>query len=91
MSNVVEEILDFSQTDLVTEDVMLLDAGESIFVWLGRESNDIEKRSCIQSAKEYLESDPSGRDQDLPICIVKQGYEPPNFTGFFGMIKLIGR
>jgi len=31
-----------------------------------------------------LESDPSGRDSDAPVIIVKQGNEPPLFTGFFG-------
>jgi len=25
-----------------------------------------------------------GRSTDIPIIVVKQGYEPPNFTGFFG-------
>jgi len=35
--------------------------------------------------KEYIESDPTGRDPDVPIVTVKQGYEPPSFTGFFGI------
>jgi hypothetical protein len=34
--------------------------------------------------KDYLLSDPSGRSTDIPIVVVKQGFEPPNFTGFFG-------
>lgn len=34
-------------------------------------------------AQEYLRSDPSGRDLDTPIIVVKQGYEPPTFTGWF--------
>ncbi|KAK2189393.1 hypothetical protein NP493_107g00027, partial [Ridgeia piscesae] len=34
---------------------------------------------------EYLETDPSGRDTDTPIFIVKQGYEPPDFVGYFGV------
>lgn len=80
----VEEILNFGQMDLVMEDVMLLDIGDSIFVWLGRYSNETERKSCITSAKEYLASDPSDRDKDIPIIVVKQGFEPVNFTGFFG-------
>ena len=32
-----------------------------------------------------METDPSGRDTDTPIFIVKQGYEPPDFIGFFGV------
>jgi hypothetical protein len=80
----VEEILNFGQADLVTEDVMLLDVEDTLFVWLGHESNDTERRACIATAREYLDSDPSGRDKDLPIVVVKQGCEPPSFTGFFG-------
>ncbi len=59
------EIMNFGQVDLVMEDVMLLDVGDSLFVWLGRDSNDVERRSCVESAKEYLQTDPSGRDQVL--------------------------
>jgi hypothetical protein len=35
--------------------------------------------------KEYIETDPTGRDKDTPIYVVKQGYEAPDFTGFFGV------
>ena len=33
--------------------------------------------------QEYLRSHPSGRDLDTPIIVVKQGHEPPTFTGWF--------
>uniref|UniRef100_A0A8U8ANP6 Scinderin n=1 Tax=Geospiza parvula TaxID=87175 RepID=A0A8U8ANP6_GEOPR len=35
------------------------------------------------SSKRYIETDPSGRDKGTPIVIVKQGHEPPTFTGWF--------
>ena len=35
--------MNFGQVDLVTEDVMLLDIGDSIFVWLGRDSNQVSQ------------------------------------------------
>lgn len=35
--------------------------------------------------QDYLETDPSGRDPDTPIMKVSQGFEPPTFTGFFGV------
>ncbi len=38
----VEEILNFNQADLVTEDVMLMDTGETLFVWLGNDSNQVK-------------------------------------------------
>ena len=77
-------MLNFVQQDLVAEDVMLLDVGDSLFVWLGIHSNQQEKSAALESAKEYLEYDPSGRDRDIAISVVKQGHEPPHFTGFFG-------
>ena len=37
------------------------------------------------SLQEYLKTDPSGRDPDTPIMKISQGFEPPSFTGFFGV------
>ena len=76
--------MDYSQVDLVSEDVMILDVGQTLFVWIGKDSNDTEQRQAPEAAKDYLASDPSGRDEDIPIVVVKQGNEPPNFTGNFG-------
>lgn len=80
----VEEVLNFHQIDLVPEDVMLLDAWTSIFIWVGYKSNKEERTSAIQLAFDYLRTDPNGRDEKTPIIQLKQGHEPPNFTGFFG-------
>ncbi len=80
----VQEILNFTQMDLVQEDVMLLDVGDCLFVWLGMHSNRIERQACVECAREYLEFDPSDRDKDIPILVIKQGHEPPHFIGFFG-------
>ena len=80
----VEEVLNFTQVDLVPEDVMLLDTGESLFVWLGYESSKSERTEVLVTAKDYLLSDPSERNTDIPVIVVKQSFEPPNFTGFFG-------
>ena len=84
MFQTVEEILDFTQADLVTEDVMLLDVGNAIFVWLGKDSNENEKKLASDAASDYLSSDPTGRDKDIPVIVTKQGNEPPHFTGNFG-------
>lgn len=35
--------------------------------------------------QQYLKTDPAGRDADTPIISIKQGFEPPSFTGFFGV------
>ncbi|XP_013223318.3 villin-1 isoform X2 [Columba livia] len=77
------EIIDFTQDDLEEDDVYLLDAWDQVFFWIGRGANESEKEATAVMAQEYLQSDPSGRDPDTPIIVVKQGYEPPTFTGWF--------
>ncbi|XP_069815445.1 scinderin [Dendropsophus ebraccatus] len=81
---VIEEVPgEFTQDDLAEDDVMLLDTWEQIFLWIGKDANDVEKKESLKSAKQYIETDPSGRDKRIPITTVKQGHEPPTFTGWF--------
>ncbi|KAF5274704.1 hypothetical protein FQA39_LY07096 [Lamprigera yunnana] len=79
----VEEIINFSQNDLVPEDVMLLDSRNAIFMWLGELSSMEAKKMAVETAKEFLKNDPSGRNVNTTICVIKQNWEPPMFTGFF--------
>lgn len=77
------EITNFNQTDLDEDDIMLLDIWDMVFLWIGKGSNKVEKEAAITTAQEYLRSHPGGRDVDSPIVLVKQGFEPPTFTGWF--------
>lgn len=54
-----------------------------MFLWIGVEANATEKKNALATAQEYLHTHPSGRDTDTPILIIKQGFEPPIFTGWF--------
>ena len=70
----------FASQDLVEEDVMILDTFSEVYVWVGRGSNQVEKKEALKSAKEYITTDPSGRDIDSTSLVqVKQGFEPPTF------------
>ncbi|NXD39893.1 VILI protein, partial [Copsychus sechellarum] len=80
---IMTEVVGFCQEDLDEDDVMLLDTWEEIFLWVGKASNAQERNEAIASAKEYLKTHPAGRDLATPIILVKQGYEPLNFTGWF--------
>lgn len=55
-----------------------------IFLWVGNFANKTETRQARLHAQEYLRTHPAGRDQDTPVIFVKQGHEPPTFTGWFG-------
>ncbi|KAA0710530.1 Adseverin Gelsolin-like protein [Triplophysa tibetana] len=81
---VIEEVPgEFNQDDLAEDDVMLLDSWDQVFVWIGKDANDVERTESVKSAKTYIETDPSGRDKGAPVVVVKQGHEPPTFTGWF--------
>ncbi|XP_065108323.1 villin-1 [Paramisgurnus dabryanus] len=80
---VATEITNFNQDDLDEDDVMLLDIWDQVYLWIGKGANDTEKQEAVVTAQEYLKSHPAGRDLDTPILVVKQGFEPPTFTGWF--------
>ncbi|KAG7272768.1 hypothetical protein CRUP_015410 [Coryphaenoides rupestris] len=81
---IIEEVPgELTQDDLATDDVMILDTWEQVFVWIGNEAQEEEKSEAMASALRYIESDPANRDRRTPIVKIKQGFEPPTFTGWF--------
>lgn len=81
---VIEEVPgELTQEDLATDDVMLLDTWDQIFVWVGKDAQEEEKTEAQTSARRYLETDPANRDRRTPITLIRQGHEPPTFTGWF--------
>ncbi|KAM4664600.1 gelsolin isoform 2-T3 [Discoglossus pictus] len=81
---IIEEVPgEITQDDLATDDVMLLDTWDQVFVWIGNEAQEDEKKEALASASKYIASDPANRDKRTPIAVIKQGFEPPTFTGWF--------
>nr|XP_055035601.1 gelsolin a isoform X1 [Misgurnus anguillicaudatus] len=81
---IIEEVPgEMTQEDLATDDVMILDTWDQVFVWIGNEAHEEEKTEAMSSAARYIESDPANRDSRTPIVKIKQGFEPPTFTGWF--------
>ncbi|KAK3511901.1 hypothetical protein QTP70_027677, partial [Hemibagrus guttatus] len=81
---IIEEVPgEVTQDDLAEDDVMLLDVWDQVFIWIGADANEVERTESVKSAKAYIDTDPSGRDKGTPVVIVKQGHEPPTFTGWF--------
>ncbi|CAD7705124.1 unnamed protein product [Ostreobium quekettii] len=81
----VEEIFHFSQADLDERDVMMLDTFREIFLWVGKDSRQQEKKGAFDLAQKYLEevSKVNGRSCDVPITYVSSGQEPPIFKCHF--------
>ncbi|XP_029025541.1 gelsolin a isoform X2 [Betta splendens] len=81
---IIEEVPgEMTQDDLATDDVMILDTWEQVFVWIGNDAQEEEKTEAMSSAVRYIETDPANRDPRTPIVKIKQGFEPPTFTGWF--------
>ncbi|KAL7837477.1 hypothetical protein SRHO_G00271880 [Serrasalmus rhombeus] len=80
---IVTEVTQFNQDDLSEDDVMLLDTWDQIFLWIGNQANEVERQESVVTCQEYLRTHPGARDCDTPILLVKQGFEPPTFTGWF--------
>jgi gelsolin len=68
--------------DLLDEgDVFLLDAGWEVFLWIGKNADRSEKLGAFSKADKYCQGDL--RTIDLPLAIVKSGFESNNFNSFF--------
>ncbi|CAB3396625.1 unnamed protein product [Caenorhabditis bovis] len=79
----VEEIVNFTQEDLDGDDVMILDALNLIYVWVGANANTNEKKEALNTAKKYLEKGKLPRHAKTSIETIYQGQEPPTFKKFF--------
>jgi len=80
----VDEIKPFMQEDLVDDDVMVLDSGLEIYVWVGVHSTEKEQEAGFSMAEEYLRTEPSHRAADSTlIFLVRQRNEPENFKDIF--------
>ncbi|CAI9106955.1 OLC1v1006207C1 [Oldenlandia corymbosa var. corymbosa] len=81
----VKEIFNFSQDDLTTEDVLILDCHSEVFVWVGRHSSVESKHQALDLGVKFVEKGGSlGRlPSEIPVYVVAEGCEPPFFTCFF--------
>ncbi|KOM28975.1 hypothetical protein LR48_Vigan627s002400 [Vigna angularis] len=81
----VKEIYNFSQDDLMTEDICILDCHSEIFVWVGQQVDPKSKIQALTIGEKFLERDflLENLSREAPIYIVMEGSEPPFFTRFF--------
>jgi len=65
------------KSQLVGDDVMIFDAGNEVFVWVGKGANANEKKQALGYAQTYLTQ--NKRPSWLPISRIIQGGENPAF------------
>ncbi|XP_076763747.1 villin like protein quail [Xylocopa sonorina] len=78
-----EEVLGYNQSSLFPEAIWLLDAGNMIWMWIGKSAAPKSLKECVRDAMIFLYSHPAGRDRNATISIIKQGTEPSTFIGLF--------
>ncbi|KAL2726306.1 protein flightless-1 [Vespula maculifrons] len=50
-----EKCTDFCQDDLADDDIMILDNGEQVFLWLGTRCSEVEIKLAYKSAQVYIQ------------------------------------
>ncbi|CAM0957711.1 unnamed protein product [Alopecurus aequalis] len=81
------EVYSFCQDDLATEETLILDCGEEIYVWVGLHSGVTSKEHALDFGKMFLQAGiaQDGRRSivDITVYAVAEGDEPAFFTSFF--------
>lgn len=81
--NVTEKCSDFCQDDLSDDDIMILDNGEQVFLWVGTRSSEVEIKLAYKSAQVYVQNlrlkDPNPRQ----LMLTFKGKESRKFSKCF--------
>jgi len=77
----VAEIKPMSRSALNSGDVFLIDAGNEIIVWVGKNSSPQERKMGLPKAQEYLTQ--HNRDPHIHIARIVEGGEVPAFAHYF--------
>jgi hypothetical protein len=78
-----EEIEDFAQEDLISEDCMILDTFVEVYVWIGKECRPEEKTGAMTMANDYVKSNPERDVETTTFLVINDDKEPPMFTMHF--------
>ncbi|CAG0908431.1 unnamed protein product [Cyprideis torosa] len=82
--SVTEKCSDFCQADLADDDVMLLDSGDQLFLWIGPRSSEVELKLAYKAAQVYIQS-LRAREPDCPrrLFVTLKGKESRKFWRCF--------
>ncbi|XP_054809199.1 villin-2-like isoform X3 [Prosopis cineraria] len=81
----VEEVYNFSQDDLLTEDMLIFDTHGEVFVWVGQSVSSRERQNAFEIGQKYIDLAASleGLSPQVPLYKVTEGNEPCFFTAYF--------
>ncbi|CAH8387648.1 unnamed protein product [Eruca vesicaria subsp. sativa] len=81
----VEEIYNFAQDDLLTEDIYFLDTHAEVIVWVGQCVDPKEKQTVFEIGQKYIDRAGSldGLSPKVPLYKINEGNEPCFFTTYF--------
>ncbi|KAG5052290.1 hypothetical protein JHK87_004488 [Glycine soja] len=81
----VEEVYNFSQDDLLPEDILILDTHVEVFIWIGHSVDPKEKQNAFDIGQKYIDLAASleGLSPHVPLYKVTEGNEPCFFTTYF--------
>jgi len=73
----MKEVFNFSQFDLNVNDVMVLDAYSTMFLWMGPLANNTEKTKSSAKVESFIQALSDGRDPSkIQIVQLDPGSEP---------------
>ncbi|KAK4785089.1 hypothetical protein SAY86_001778 [Trapa natans] len=81
----VMEIYNFTQDDLMTEDIFILYCHSEVYIWVGQQVDSKMRAHALTIGEKFLEHDflLEKLSPDTPIYVIAEGSEPPFFTRFF--------
>ncbi|XP_018092980.1 FLII actin remodeling protein S homeolog isoform X1 [Xenopus laevis] len=82
--SVSEKCSDFCQDDLADDDIMLLDNGREVYMWVGTQTSQVEIKLSLKACQVYIQH-MRAKDTEHPrkLRLVRKGNEPHAFTRCF--------
>uniref|UniRef100_A0A2K6CMS9 Protein flightless-1 homolog n=1 Tax=Macaca nemestrina TaxID=9545 RepID=A0A2K6CMS9_MACNE len=81
---VTEKCSDFCQDDLADDDIMLLDNGQEVYMWVGTQTSQVEIKLSLKACQVYIQHIRS-KEHERPrrLRLVRKGNEQHAFTRCF--------
>uniref|UniRef100_A0A674JPS5 Protein flightless-1 homolog n=1 Tax=Terrapene triunguis TaxID=2587831 RepID=A0A674JPS5_9SAUR len=82
--SVSEKCSDFCQDDLADDDIMLLDNGREVYMWVGTQTSQVEIKLSLKACQVYIQHMRSkAAEHPRKLRLVRKGNEPHPFTRCF--------